>query len=344
MRALLIPTTLLLLASSLEAQYTPPLDAKTMLYNLDQLQSKQAKTAASQRAQALSDFTAASQDDVSALNFYMQAVYVTRYQGQPQEQTNFNNWKRQMTSGNKLSPFAIRTCLMYMTISLQKLDGTTNDQTVTALLSYIETARQMLDSLDAPGPADANGANGANGDNGDDSDQGGRGRGMRRGRQRGQEAQGIDREIIDTSIDSNVFATWYNLGEQLGGIADWETVPSDLDGIASTFLLPAMRKAHDRRLMQYWNDKINWETNQASKSTTPFAVNNFNQTQLPKLLWGRAEDMIIVGYRDQGLTQMYQIIKQYSNLPDAGGWIGELKNLLLNPASLPAVASAQPGD
>jgi len=166
-----------------------------------------------------------------------------------------------------------------------------------------------------------------------------------RGRERDQGGQGgVDREIIDTGIDGNVFSTWYVLGDQFGGLQDWEMTPANLDGIAEKFLLPIMRKTHDRRLVQYWDDKITWETNEASKSTTPFAVNNFNQTHLPKLLWSRAEDMIIVGYRDPGLTEMYRIIKQYSDHPDAGGWIGELKGLLSNPASLPAVASAGSGN
>ena len=341
MRALLIPVVSLLIASSLEAQYQPPVDAKTMLYNLDQLQSKQAKASASQMAQALSDFSAASGDDASALSFYEQAIYVTRYQGRPNEQTDFNDWKKRVTDENRLSPFAIRTCLLYMTISLQRLDGATNDQSVTALLSYIDTARQMLDSVDAQGAAAvANGGNGANGDNG----QGQRGRGMRGRQAQAGQMPVIDREIIDTSIDSNVFATWYNLGDELGKIQNWEKTPADLDGVAEKFLLPTLRKARDRRLIQYWNDKITWETNQASKSTTPFAVNNFNQTKLPKLMWSRAEDLVIVGYRDQGLTQMYQIIKQYSDQPDAGGWITELKGLLSNPASLPTVASAGSGN
>ena len=98
-------------------------------------------------------------------------------------------------------------------------------------------------------------------------------------------------------------------------------------------LLPYMRKHRDPRVIQYWDNKILTEKAQASSATAAFNTDRFNLTRRPSLLWIRAEDEVAIGQRDQGLTDMYNLVKNFPAHPDAGKWIKELQGLLTNPAA-----------
>jgi hypothetical protein len=103
-----------------------------------------------------------------------------------------------------------------------------------------------------------------------------------------------------------------------------------------------MRKNRDPRILQYWDAKLAAETSAASMSAAQFGTDNFNQIRRPTLLWSRAEDMVAIDMRDQGLTQMYTIIKDFPTHPSAGKWIDELQGLLTTaPGAAPAPAAAR---
>jgi len=144
-----------------------------------------------------------------------------------------------------------------------------------------------------------------------------------------------DQEIVHQSVADNIFARWYNLRSQLSGLVNWASSPGDIDGIYSQFLLPYMRKNHDHRIIQYWDDKIADETTKASNATAAFSTDRFNQDRRPELLWSRAEDKIAIGLRDEGLAEMYAIVKTFPAHHSAGKWIDELQGLLTAPP-LPA--------
>lgn len=337
MRVLVFPILLLLLAPALMAQYTPQVDPNSMLQDLDNLQQKVSKTSKAQLNQDITDFSNASSDDTSALNFYYQAIYVTRYQGRPNADSDFRDWKKRESDENRLSPFAIRVCLLYMTLSLQRIAGLTDPQTINAVFSYMDTARSLITTIESMAPDDAAV------DAGPSPGQRGRRRFDRTNTPAANGLPRFDTEIVDSPISGNIFATWYNIGGELGAIPKWEQVPINLNGISDKFLLPAMRKTRDRRLLDYWAAKITAATAQASKSDTPFSVDSYNSNRLPQLLWARAEDTIVIGLRDQGLNEMYQLVKQYPNHPDAGKWISELKGLIAKPDATPAPSDVDGG-
>ena len=137
-----------------------------------------------------------------------------------------------------------------------------------------------------------------------------------------------NQEIVQASITSNVFARWYNLNGALSKLENWEMTPGNVDGIYTSFLMPYMRKTKDARLIQYWDNKLADETARASSATAAFSTDRFNQTRRPEILWNRAEDLIVIGSRDEGLNDMFGIVKNYPDHPQAGQWIAELKGLL----------------
>lgn len=284
---LLLPT-LCLLSTSLLAQYSPPNDTASILAGLKDLKAAHVSSSRSQLSQTISDFSNASANDSAALAFYLEAIRVTEFVGQPHEQNAFRDWKKREASN--LSASAIRSCLRYTTISLQRSAGATDDQIFPLLLDYAQETNSMLSSVSG-------------------------------------------QKILDQPITGNVFAKWYNLGDRLGGLKDWEDKPGDVDGIYEKFLLPIMRRNRDERILKYWDQKIANETSAASESAAAFNTDRFNQTRRPSLLWSRAEDMIAISLRNQGITEMYSIIKSFPNHPDAGKWIDELQSLLTAPSS-----------
>ena len=288
----------LLVASGLMAQYTPPVDVNAMLAGLRDLKEKHSKSAKTQLSQTISDFTAAAANEGAALNFYIEAVRVTQFVGQAKEQTAFHDWKKKET--DKLSPPAIRACLRYTTLTLQRAAGATDQQIFPVLLAYAQDTQSLLPSIS-------------------------------------------DQDLIHQPVASNIFSRWYNLGDQLSGLENWENSPGNIESMYNQILLPFMRKNRDPRILQYWDKKIADETAKASNATAAFSTDRFNENRRPELLWSRAEDVIAICRRDEGITTMYSIVKNFSAHPSAGKWIEELQELLAPTPTAAAPATGTEG-
>lgn len=340
MRVITLSAVVLLVAPGAFAQYVPPVDPKTILQSLDDLQNKQTKASTAQLRQAISDFTAAASSNEAAVGFYANAVQVTRFDGRTNESIAFDNWKKFALPG--VDANGVRATLRYMVISLQRAAGATDEQIFPPLLAYAQDTQADLDTPAAPQASATPQV---------------RGMGRRNRAEREQEMQdqgdegggggdfgfgGGGEDIFNTPINTNVFAKWYNLGEQLGELKDWEMTPSDLDNMYEDFLLPYMRAHQDARIIDYWNDKIARERDRASNSAAAFNADAFNATRQPELLWHRAEDRIAIGNRDQGISEMYQIVKSYPSHPAEGKWIAELRNILAPPAAPTPVSTPPP--
>jgi len=302
MRPLLAIALPFFIGSTLIAQTTGPIDAKSMLASLQDIKQKQADSSKSQLLQTITDFTAACSDDGAALNFYVEAVRVTRFVGRDHEDSAFRDWKKDQL--DRLKPSAIRTALRYTMLSLQRAAGATDDQIFPDLLGYASDTADILPALDAPAIS-------------------GKGR-------------GDDQDILREPVSDNIFARWYNIGGQLSALDNWEPVPANIDGIYQKILLPVMRKNRDPRILKYWDNKIITERGRASTETAAFDTDRFNLTRRPALLWSRAEDEVAIGMRDQGVTDMYNLVKAFPAHPDAAKWIAELEGLLAPPAPAPA--------
>ena len=144
-----------------------------------------------------------------------------------------------------------------------------------------------------------------------------------------------DSDVARQPVTSNIFARWYNLSSQFENVDNWEMNPTNTDGMYEKVLLPYMRKTHDRRILDYWDAKLADESAKASAAKNEFATDTYNSNRRPELLWGRAEDEVAIGMRDQGLTEMYNIVKGFPTHPSAAKWIDELQGLL-TAASAPA--------
>jgi hypothetical protein len=277
---------------SLDAQST---DVRTMLATLQDLKQKQADSSKTQLSQAITDFSAAATDENSALDFYAEAVRVTKFVGQQRAETAFHDWRKNELG--KVNGDAVRAVLRYTTLSLQRSAGATDEQIFPSLLAYAQDTASIAPSLD-------------------------------------------DQPILRQPVSDNIFAQWYNISSRLAGLDKWEPVPGNIDGIYEKLLLPVMRENRDPRILQYWDDKIFAEKEKASAATAAFSTDRFNQVRRPILLWSRAEDEVAIGMRDQGINDMYNLVKAFPTHQDAGKWIPELQSLLTAPAATGAPAAS----
>jgi len=318
MRPPLASLLLLLLGSSAFAQGGPTLDVTSMLQGLQDIKAKQAAAAKTQLTQTIADFSAASATDTAALNFYAEAVRVTRFVGQDREATAYSDWLKNALP--RLNPAAICLALRYTTISLQRAAGASDEQIFPILLAYAQTAQDALPAIEAQAAAPR-------------ENRGGERRNPGRDQPQPPQEQEQEPQILETPVSDNIFAKWYNIGSQLSSLTNWELSPANIDSMYNQVLLPYMRKHRDPRVIQYWDNKILTEKAQASSATAAFNTDRFNLTRRPSLLWSRAEDEVAIGQRDQGLTDMYNLVKNFPAHPDAGKWIKELQGLLTNPAA-----------
>jgi len=70
---------------------------------------------------------------------------VTEFVGQAHEQIAFRDWKKKELE--KLRPAAIRACLRYTTMSLQRAVGATDQQIFPVLLAYVEDTQLVLPAI-----------------------------------------------------------------------------------------------------------------------------------------------------------------------------------------------------
>jgi hypothetical protein len=336
MRFLLATALSFFLVSRLIAQ-DAGLDVKGMLQGLQDIKQKQSVAAQSQFTQTINDFTAASADDGSALNFYIEGIRQTQFVGRDQEDAAFADWQKNEVP--RLIPPAIHAALRYTTISLQRAAGATDAQIFPILYAYAQETEAMMPAIDAQ-IAQEQQAMALAGEGRRERDraewQNQQRPGGTPGTQGPQRPMGPINMTFYEPVSENLFSRWYNIGTQLGALQDWEQVPANIDNMYTEFLLPYMRKTRDARILQYWDNKIVTERNAAAGATAAFNTDRFNLTRRPALLWSRAEDEIVIGMRDQGITEMYGLVKGFPGHPDAGKWITELEGLLTTP---PAVAT-----
>jgi len=108
--------------------------------------------------------------------------------------------------------------------------------------------------------------------------------------------------------------------------------------------LPELRTERDQRVIEYWDARIKRESEVASKSKLDFDRDKFNTDRMPTLLWKRASDMAIIGFKNRAATDMFNLIRKYPSHPEVTQWMSKLEEMLspVAPAAAPATAPVAP--
>ena len=303
---------LLALGCAAWAQDAPPVDLKSLAQTLKDITAKRAATEKSLATKLQQDFRAASASNADAIAFYDRAILAVE---PDKTHADLADWEKSDAAQN-----AARLHLSYLLLTLQRAGGATTKQLEPALLAHIG-------ALTAAGAAD-------------DVIQYKRERtqelkdaGFHSPNAKGKTPPGKiplfwEQDLIKKSVKNSVFVQWYGISKIFDDVKEWEFAPGNADGMYQTTLLPYYRQTKDPRLLVYWDNKIQQEAQDAAKSFATFKVDQFNSVRRPQLVWKRALDMIAIGQRNRGMTDMLTLVKTYPDHPDLRDWISQLEALL----------------
>jgi hypothetical protein len=152
------------------------------------------------------------------------------------------------------------------------------------------------------------------------------------------EIKAIHDAIMKRPLAGSIYVQWQKLIEWVT-MDKWEGTPGNFDGIYENVILPEMRETHDPHLLDYWDMMMQKKADEANRSRLAFDVDKYNSIVVPSLLWGKFNDMIILGQKNRAYTEMFSLIKKYPTHPDVKDWISQLE-ALLSPAKPPGAADA----
>lgn len=350
------------------ADDAPPVNAKQMLQQLDQLKDQQVSQEKTTKQRAFQEALSAAGSVPKAVELWEESVRMTQFQGAARESTQFREWKTK--DGEAFKSAEVQTALHlyfnWLAITLQRSTGAKIHDLLPTIVAHAReamSAQMMFDAFDqnlkkakeAATPVTAAPV----------------GFGGRRApvpvlaREKFEIDELVRRTfdaIANRPLGGSNYVEAMHLTEYLTNLAparkpaarpgqgqaaeaaaptiEWEGVPGNADGIYERVVLPQLRLEKDARAVEYWDGKMQRESDQASRSRLTFEIDKFNQVRRPQLIWSRAQEYAQIGQVNRAATEMFAVIKANPGHADAGAWIAELQGLLSPPAAAPAPASA----
>ncbi len=319
-------------AFTLNAQQdTPPVDIGQLLKALQGIKEQQTVQMKTAKQKALQQVEASAASAASAVASWEEAVRVAQFEGEPREGTRFKEWRDRDGDAlkEKEAANAAQLHFKWMALTLRRSIGITLKELLPQVIAFtkdLAADQAAIDALDESIRRDKEIPGGA-----------------KPGKVRKPNDEAIKKmhdQIIRTPVNGSVAAQVLKIGELLN-VDKWEMTAGNLDGIYNTIILPELRASRDPRLLEYWDMRLKRESEGATKSKLAFDVEKFNQVRRPEILWGRAQDVLLLGQRNRALGEMFNLIKTYPSHPRAGEWVAALQKSLA-PAAAAADAPLAP--
>lgn len=344
MKRSLLLTIILALAAPTFAQVgdTPPMDVGQLLQSLKQLREQGETSIKNRRNTAYQQVMAAAASPEKAAAFWKEAVKAVQFDGASHEGAQLHDWKEGdgEALNDKLGQEAVRMHLQWLALTLQHAAGAEVKTMLPQIIEFTKLiqadqvaterlAEQLDKAKEREGPKTAS----AKKNIAEDSI-----------------VKRVHDQILKTSVASSPVSRWLQLGELVGdggkkrtkesGATGWESTPGNLDGIYNAIILPEFRAAKDPRLLEYWDLIIKRETERAAARKLDVEQRDWSQVRFPSLRWARAQDVLILGYRNRAIGEMFTLVKSFPQHPEAANWIGQIEALITPPAPVPAAPTA----
>ncbi len=279
-----------------------PLDAKQVLYQLEQAETKQAEATRARRQKMQSMLQEGLAGGPAATKLYEEAVRGTRFEGRSQQATEFAEWKKtnsEMLRSNWMQG-AILLHLRYLLLGLQQTGGKIAAPQMAANSQQYarDLAAFLTDKPDAP-----------------------------------PSREGLD--LLQRPARDGVFVRWLSMSDLLPRDGEWEASAGNIDGILETNVRAPMRKEKDPRLLTTWELQLDLLLKRAQSATLTIESGNLEKITRPRLIYGRAGDKILLGQTNAGQKDILQIIREYPQHPDWPTWVAKLRELLGSTGTAP---------
>ncbi|MEX1117989.1 MAG: hypothetical protein WEB60_04265 [Terrimicrobiaceae bacterium] len=289
--------------SSLCAQQDgPPINAELVLRELAALEDKQKQTHQQALTSAINTLRPGSGGGAAASTLYQSAVEATRFEGLKDKVTAFIDWKKQNSDLLRSSEMqtALGLHIRYLLLSIQRNEAEDGKQFVQPSLDYVEDLRQFLGSLEkldkVPDPI---------------------------------------KDLMDKGINDSVFTKWLRLGSWLPDGKQWEANPGNLRGILEKNVRVVLREEKSPKVIETWDYEMTYEADRVTTGRLAHAADSFNTVNRPKMQFSRANDLVLIGQKNRGTTEILGLVRAYPQHPDFGTWVARLKELLAPPAAAP---------
>ncbi len=336
MKKTILIATITAFASHTFAQVgdAPPVDAGQLLQSLKQIREINDTGVKTHRNQAYAQISAASQSAEKSAALWRDAVKAVQFDGAKNEGTAMHNWKEGEgeTMGSKLCGNAAKLHLQWLSLSLQHSGGSDVKQLLPQVIEY--TKQLQIDTAAA--------------DHLDDQIKKEHERGGPPQKQSIEDAavKRMHDQLLRTAITESPVARWLQLGELLseyggkkkGEPSAWEMTPGNLEGIYQSIIVPQFRTDKDPRLLEYWDMTIKRETDRAAERKLDIEQREWTQVKRPSLLWARSQDVLLLGFRNRAIGEMFNVLKTFPHHPEAQSWAAQLEEIIRTTAPAPSPA------
>ncbi len=125
---------------------------------------------------------------------------------------------------------------------------------------------------------------------------------------------------------------------------NWEPTAGNWREILDHNVRNPMRFSKDPRLLDTWQFQMKLETSRQTNGRDDIGKANFTQVEMPRMMWGRARDMIVLGQTNGAINEMAKLVRAYPQHPDFPAWVAELSGILkTKTAPAPAFGSTTNG-
>lgn len=288
------------------------IDRNALLQELQAIEDKQKQDTQTRLVSLAKQFMDASRSAATAEKVYLEALKNMQFDSNMRDNSRFQDWRKNHKGmlDNKAFQAALMLHLRYMGISLM-VAAKPDD----APMPYKEIMDYLRDLLAVRAQFASSGLGG------DD--------------------ERALREFYEKPINEGIVAQGFLIGPDLqkviqggGGAGKWEQNAGNWRSILNLGVREPLRKLKDPQLLATWQFEIDVLRKSLDGNQNDVANVNFNQIELPRLMWAQAQDMVLLGQNGPAIVAMAQIVRSYPQHPDVLNWIGQLKEIL---KTLPAV-------
>ncbi len=322
-----------------QQQDAAAVDIKQMIQALRTIREQQTAQIKTQKQNALQQVNAVANSAERALQFWEEAIRATQFDGMAKENAQFRAWKESEGEALKerLVANALHLHLTWLSLTLQRSAGVTVKDLLPSVINYTKelavdqaAIEAIADNMKAQKEAAAIAPSGA----------------RRPAQPQKKVSEGEIKKahdaILKHSLGSSPVVKWLSLSDVVA-VPKWENNPNDFDGIYDKIILPELRAQKDPRAVDYWDLRIKREADVASRTKLQFEMDKFNAQRWPVLMWNRAQELALLGFKNRAASDMFNLIKKYPTHPDANDWMGKLEEVLMPPPPPPAPTPDSPG-
>jgi hypothetical protein len=301
--AFALATTLLPVYAERDAA---PINIEQLLKEVEQLEAKQKDRLFASKNQMVNTLQNAFKSGPAASRLYEQAVEATQFNGLKDKSQAFLYWKKKNADllRSQEMETALQLHLRYLVLSLHRATSENGNDFVNPSLSYInDVSKTLLDQ--AKGtifPPEA-------------------------------------KALLDRSLADSIFTKWMLLGPWLPKANDWELNPGNIDGIFEKNIRQPLRKENSPLLVGTWDLQIKIQADRITLGRLDYEADKFQIVTQPRMLFSRANDMILVGLKNKGCTEILQLLRSRPEHPDFPQWTEKIRQVLSSP---PATESPSP--